>query len=155
LLLTAAVAGFLAWGTLLYQRTRPFRPTNIPSRLSQFDDVRVICKALGHNVSSYSSGGGGSSGMHATTRNYDVQIDLPSQLRGQFMQSYRQHVHALLQKETNSVWGAGTMSDGQGLRGFDFEYAQGSTRGIVAVRSASGDDGLTLLIFVHEHQFQP
>jgi hypothetical protein len=154
-LLTAAVAGFLAWGTLLYQRSRPYRQTAIPNRLSEFSDVRAICSALGHSVSSYTSGGGGSSGMHATTRSYDMQIDLPLQLRGQFMQSYRQHVHALLQKESNSVWGAGSMSDGQGLRGFDFEYAKGSTRGTVAVRSASGDEGLTLLIFVHEHQFQP
>lgn len=93
--------------------------------------------------------------MHATTRNHDMHIDLPLNLRGSFMQAYRQHVLSLLQKESNSVWGAGTTSDGQGLSGFDFEYAKGSTRGMVAVRSVSNDEGLTLLIFVHEHQFQP
>jgi hypothetical protein len=93
--------------------------------------------------------------MHSTKRSYDIQIDLPLQLRGQFMQVYRQHVLSLLEKETNNVWGAGTTSDGVGLRGFDFEYAKGSTQGLVAVRSVSGDEGLTLLIFVHEHQFQP
>ena len=37
-----------------------------------------------------------------------------------------------------------------GLRGFDFEYSQGNTRGIVVMRCASGDD-LTLFVFVHEH----
>ena len=93
--------------------------------------------------------------MHATTRNYDVHIDLPLKLRGPFMAAYRQHVLTLLQKETKSVWAAGTMSDDQGLRGFDFEYAQGSTQGMVAIRSVNNDEGLTLLIFVHEHQFQP
>jgi hypothetical protein len=93
--------------------------------------------------------------MHSTTRTYDCQIDLPLQLRGAFMQAYKDHVRAVLDKHADSVFGAGTTSDGVGLRGFDFEYTKGRVHGTIAVRSVSGDQELSLFIFVHEHKSQP
>lgn len=151
LLLTAAVGAFLAWAGLLYQRSRPYQRTAIPDRIGSAQDIQTICQALMHRIGSYSSGGGGSSNMYATTRTFDSQIDLPANLRGPFMDAYRKHVRSVLDKQADGVWGAGSSSDGSGLRGFEFEYAKGSTRGTIVARCASAGDEFSLFVFVHEH----
>ncbi|HZN33662.1 MAG TPA: hypothetical protein VFB80_07575 [Pirellulaceae bacterium] len=151
LLLTAAVAAFLAWAGLLYQRSLPYQRTTIPDTIGNFQDVRTICAKIGHRPASYSSGGGGSSNMYATIRSYDCQVDLPAKLRGQFMADYREHIRATLAKLADRVGGAGSISDGRGLQGFSYEYAEGRVHGTVVVRSSSRDDGLSLFIFVHEY----
>jgi len=151
LLLTAAVAAFLAWAGLLFQRSLPFQRTTIPDTVGDFQNIRAICTKLGHRPASYSSGGGGSSNMYATIRSYDCQVDLPAKLRGQFMANYREHIRATLAKLADRVGGAGSISDGRGLKGFDYEYDKGRVHGTVVVRSTSGDDGLSLFIFVHEY----
>jgi hypothetical protein len=155
LLLTAAVGAFLAWAGLFYQRSRPYERTAVPDRIANFQDIQAICASLGHKPASYSSGGGGSSIRYGTIRSYDCQIDLPAKLRSDFLVAYRQHVRTLLEKNAQSVRGAGSQSDGSGLRGFDFEYTQGRCRGTVVVRSAAGTDGLTLFVFVHEYDVRP
>jgi hypothetical protein len=150
LLLTAAVAAFLAWAGLFYQRSRPYRRTSIPDRVGNLQDIRTICQSLGHRPKSYSAGGGGSSNMHATTRTYDCRIDLPAAQRGAFMLAYRDHIKGLLEKHADRVWGAATTSDAGGLSGFGFEYSKDGAQGTVAVRCASGGD-LTLFVFIHEY----
>jgi len=97
------------------------------------------------------SGGGGGSNMHETTRTYDIRIDLPAKLRGAFMTDYREHVRGVLQKEADSMSGAGATSGYAGLSAFEFEYSKGNTRGHVIVRSAAGTEDLTLLVLIHEH----
>jgi len=155
LLLTAAVAAFLAWAGLLFQRSRPYEPTRIPDLVGNFQNVRTICESLGHRTSSFMSGGGGGSNMHETTRTHDCRIDLPANLRGEFMTAYRQHVLGVLEREADKVWGAGTTSGYGGLSAFDLEYSKGNTRGHVIVRSAAGGEDLTLLVLIHEHDTKP
>jgi hypothetical protein len=151
LLLTAAVAAFLAWAGLLFQRSRPFARTTIPDKVCSHALMRTICKSIGHEPNSYSTGGGGSSNMHAANRSYDCHIDLPGDLRDKFMVAYNQHVLAVLDAEADRVAGAGTSRDGKGLRGFSFEYEQGSTHGTVIVRCAPSEKELSLFVFVHEY----
>jgi hypothetical protein len=155
MLLTAAVAGFLAWANLFYQRSKSYQRTAIPDHLGNFDKVQAICRSLGHHIASYSGGGGGSSGPHGTTRTYDCEIDLPRNLHGEFMQAYREHILEVLVKHSKSVSGGSTSRGNQGLRAFNLEYDKGKTHGTVAVRSMANDNGLTMLILVHEHQLQP
>lgn len=151
MLLTAAVAGFLAWANLFYQRSRPYQRTPVPDQIGNQGEIRDICFRLGHQFSSYSAGGGGSGGMHSTTRTYDCRLDLPKELRGRFMEEYKDHIRALLDKHAGSVSGGGTTRDDEGLRDFEFDYAKGSTSGTVIIRSLSSDTELSLLIFVHEY----
>ena len=151
LLLTAAVAAFLAWAGLVFQRSRPYEPTRIPDLVGNFQDVRAICQSLGHDASSYTVGGGGGSNPHETTRTHDIAIDLPANLRSAFMSAYREHMRTVLEKEADSVYGAGTTSGYGGLSAFEFEYAKASTQGHVIVRSVSGEKGLTLLVLIHEY----
>ena len=155
MLLTAAVAGFLAWANLAWQKSRPYQRTAIPESLSTLNDVQAICKSLGHNASSYSAGGGGSGGMHSTTRSYDCHIDLPKDLHGPFMAAYRQHVKGVLDKHAAGVYGAGSTSGGGGLRGFEYQYDRGSTQGTVIVRSVGSEQELALMVFVHEQDAPP
>jgi hypothetical protein len=155
MLLTAAIAGFLAWSILYYQRSRPYERTSIPDRLSTMDDVQTICAKLGYRPSSYSAGGGGSSGFRSTTRTYDCRIDLAQDLRQPFMQAYREHVRRVLWTHASDVSARGTTSDGRVMRDFEFEYTQGRTRGFVAIRSTSSDKELALFIFIHEHGNPP
>lgn len=150
LLLTAAVAGFLACGRMFYERGRGYQRTRIPDLVAQLNDIRSICTALGHQPASYSSGGSGSSGPRATMRTFDFQIDLPQRLRGPFLEAYRQHVQAVLEAHADHVAGCGTSSDSAGLRGFGYEYSAGRTRGTIAVRSAPSEQETALLIFVYE-----
>lgn len=154
LLLTAAVGAFLAWAGLLYQRSRPYERTAIPDRIADLQEIQNICRTLGHSPSSFSSGGGGSSNQHETTRTHEFRIDLPRDQRGPFMDAYRQHILDLLNKHADGVWGAGATSDGQHLRGFEYDYGKGATRGHVIVRTAGGDD-FTLLLIVYEHDTKP
>jgi hypothetical protein len=150
LLLTAAAAAFLAWAGLMFQKSRPYVRTRVPDLVGNAQDARAICLALGHRSSSSSSSGGGGSNPYETTRSYDFHIDLPADQRGAFMAAYRDHIKGVLDKEADKVWGAGSASDGGGLRSFDYEYAKDRTHGKVVVRCASGGD-LTLFVFVHEH----
>jgi len=149
------VAAFLAWAGLLFQRSQPYRPTSIPNDIGSFQYILAILQSLGHRPASYSSSGGGGSDMHHTTRTYDVRIDLPAKERGAFMTAFRQHMRTLLEKDADKFWGAGSSSDGVGLRGFDFSYAKGNTRGTVSVRSTSSGEDLSLLVLVHEHDTRP
>jgi hypothetical protein len=151
LLLTAAVAAFLAWAGLLFQRSRPFARTTIPDKVCSHEVMRTICKSIGHDPNSHSTGGGGSSNTHAVNRSYDCQIDLPAELRDRFMVAYQQHVRAVLDADADRVAGAGTSRDGNGLRGFSFEYEKGATHGTVIVRCAPGENELSLFVFVHEY----
>ena len=151
LLLTAAVAAFLAWAGLFWQRSRPYTRTAVPDRIANFQDIQTICASLGHKPASYTSGGGGSSNMRATTRTYDCQIDLPANLRPEFMAAYREHVRTLLEKYADRVGGAGSMSNGRGLTGFGYEYAQGRAQGTVIVRTAPSGENLSLFMFIHEY----
>src|SRR5258708_2154361 len=80
LLLTAAVGAFLAWAGLLYQRSRPYERTWIPEQIGDLQQIQNICRTLGHSPASFSSGGGGSSNQHETTRTYECRIDLPRQI---------------------------------------------------------------------------
>ena len=155
LLLTAAVAAFLAWAGLLFQRSRPYEPTRIPDLVGNFQGVRTIAESLGHRTSSYTAGGGGGSSMHETTRTYDIRIDLPGKLRGPFMTAYRDHVRVVLQKEADDVSGGGTTSGFAGLSAFDFHYSKGNTRGTVIVRSMTGVEELSLLVLIHEYDTRP
>ena len=151
LLLTAAVAAFLAWAGLLFQRSRPFTRTAIPDKIGNVQAMRDACQTIGHPLRSYSSGGGGSSDMHATTRTFDSNLDLPAELRGAFMTAFRKQVFAILVKEADRVYGEGTSRDGQGLRGFELTYEKGSAHGRVIVRTQTGEKELSVLVFVHEY----
>jgi hypothetical protein len=155
MLLTAAVAGFLAWANLFYQRSKSYERTAVPDHLGNFDHVQTICRSLGHQIASYSGGGGGSSGPHGTTRTYDCEVDLPLNLHGEFMEAYREHILEVLFKHADTVSGGSTTRGSQGLRAFNLEYDNGKTHGTVAVRSMANDNGLTMLVLVHEHQLQP
>jgi hypothetical protein len=145
------VAALLAWLNLLYERSRPYQRTPIPDLVGDFSDLQALCRLLGHQTPSYTAGGGGSSGPQGTTRTFDCRVNLPLRLREQFIQTYRQRIRAVLDKHAESVFAAGTTSDGTGLRGFDFEYTKGRIHGTVAVRCASSEQDLSMLIFVHEH----
>ncbi|HEX5104397.1 MAG TPA: hypothetical protein VFV87_11330 [Pirellulaceae bacterium] len=150
MLLTAAVAGFLAWANLAYQRSRPYRRTPIPDTVGRFDDIQRICTEIGHRASSLSSGGGGSGDPYTTTRTYECRIDLPKPLRPEFMKRYRERLRAMLDKHAENVSGAGTTSDGTGLRGFEYDYRQGRARGTVIVRTSGSDEDFFLFLFIHE-----
>jgi hypothetical protein len=155
LLLTAAVAAFLAWAGLYYQRTRPFQRTAIPDQLADFDALQVICVKLGHPVSSYSAGGGGSSDMHDSTHCYERHLSFPPSRRGELMEAYREVVRDTLAKNADHHSRAGSISDGTGLRGFEFSYSRGQTQGSVFIRCSDAKDEIDLFIFVHEYQAQP
>ena len=155
LLLTAAVAAFLAWAGLFYQRSQPFRRTAIPDRLANFDALQAICVSLGHPASTYSAGGGGSSDMHASTHSYELQLSFPPSRRGELMEAYREVVRDTLAKNADHFSGAGSTSDGTGLRGFEFSYSRGQTQGSVFVRCSDAKDEIDLFLFVHEYRAQP
>jgi hypothetical protein len=154
MLLTAAVAAFLAWANLAYRRSRPYQRTSIPDRLNM-RDIQAICAAIGHQTSSYSSGGGGSSDRHSTTRTFECHLDLPANLQPQFMTKYREHLRSVLQEHAGSLTGGGMTRNNAGIQGFEIDYSQGRTQGTVIVRSAGRDGDLYLVMFVQEFQAPP
>jgi hypothetical protein len=152
LLLTAAVAAFLAWAGLFYQQHKPYQRTKVPDEIGRLEVLLEISRSLGHKASSSSSGGSGRSDMYATSRTFDIALDVPRELRGKMMEAYREHVRKVLAKHvTLSSGGAGTTRDALGLRDFEFDYSQGTTRGSIYVRSMGGDQDFSLFIFLHEY----
>jgi hypothetical protein len=150
LLLTAAVAAFLAWAGLYFQRAQPYRRTPIPQLVGDFEIIQKVGRALGQPVLSYSSGGSGSSDPQRSTYSYDPQITFPPARRGELMEGYQAELRGLLEAHADDVWGAGTNRDGLGLKAFEFTYEKGNSRGRVFVRSFDGQDEIELFIFVHE-----
>jgi hypothetical protein len=150
LLLTAAVAAFLAWAGLFYQRHKPYQRTKVPDEIGRLEVLLEISRSLGHKTSTTSSGGSGKSDMYSTGRTFDISLDLPRELRGQFMEAYLEHVRKVLAQHATSSTGAGTVRDELGLRAFEFDYSSGPTRGSIYVRSMGGNGELSLFIFVHE-----
>lgn len=152
LLLTAAVGAFLAWANLYYQRERVYRETPIPRQLSDMGRVLTICKEIGAPSSSHTTGGSGSSGTEGGEYVRDITIEMPTRFRGAFMHAFRTHVWTILKEHANQSWGAGTSSDGLGLRGFQYRYSKGDVRGSVFVRCHDGTENLTLFVFIQEHK---
>jgi hypothetical protein len=150
LLLTAAVAAFLAWAGLYFRQAQPYRQTPIPQRAGDFNLVGKVCLSLGEPVDSYSAGGSGSSDLETSTYCYDRRLRFPPARRGELMEGYQKEVRSLLDTHADEVWGAGTTRDGQGLRGFEFTYEMGRSRGRVFVRASDGREEVELFIFVHE-----
>ncbi|MCU0879301.1 MAG: hypothetical protein MUF06_16075 [Pirellulaceae bacterium] len=151
LLLTAAVAAFLAWAGLFYQRNKPYQRTKVPDEIGRLEVLLEISRELGHQTSTTSSGGSGMSDMYSTNRTFDISLDLPRELRGRFMEAYLEHVRKVLAEHATSSSGGGTTRDELGLRAFEFDYSSGSTRGSIYVRSMGGNGELSLFIFLHEH----
>jgi hypothetical protein len=151
LLLTAAVAAFLAWAGLFYQRNKPYQRTKVPDEIGRLEVLLEISRQLGHQTSTTSSGGTGKSDMYSTSRTFDIELDLPRELRGPFMEAYLDHVRKVLGEHATSASAGGTTRDEWGLRDFEFEYSSGPTRGSIYVRSMGGNGELSLFIFLHEH----
>jgi hypothetical protein len=151
LLLTAAVAAFLAWAGLFFHQNRPYQRTKVPDEIGRLEVLLEISRKLGHSTSTTSSGGSGRSDMYSTSRTFDIMLDLPRELRGPFMEAYLAHVREILAKHATSSSAGGTTRDEWGLRDFEFDYSTGTTRGSIYVRSMGGNGELSLFIFLHEH----
>ena len=67
-----------------------------------------------------------------------------------YLEENRDRVRATLGKHAENISGAGTTSDGAGLRGFEYDYRQGRARGSVIVRTSGADQDFYLFLFVHE-----
>jgi hypothetical protein len=152
LLLTAAVGAFLAWANLYYRREKPFRETPIPRQLSDKKVILAICNGVAAPSPSYTGAGDGSSGTEGCEYVRDVRIEMPRQLRGAFMNAYRNHVWRIINEHADQSWGAGTHSDGRGLYGFHYRYSKGDVRGSVFVRCHDGAENITLFVFIQEHK---
>jgi len=152
LLLTAAVAAFLAWAGLNFQRAQPYRQTPIPRLLGDFDVVQRIGRSLSQPIISYSSGGSGQSDMEMSTYSYEWQIGFPTARRGELMEAYHTELRGILDKHADDVWGGATARDDGGLRAFEFTYEKDNSRGRVFIRSTNGQEEIELFVFVHEFQ---
>lgn len=151
LLLTTAVAAFLAWAGLFYQRHKPYQRTKVPDEIGRLEVLLEISRSLGHPTSTTSSGGSGKSDMYSTSRTFDITLDLPDELRGPFMEAYLAHVRKILAEHATNASAGGTTRDEWGLRDFEVDYSSGPTRGSIYVRSMGGSRELSLFIFLHEH----
>ncbi len=150
LLLTTAVATFVALFVTYYKRSLPFSESLLCKEFGKSEHIRAVAAPMARSPV-INGGGGGGGNERNSTREFSYLIDIPRSLRANFMWKLEQEAQRMLKQDRpqysgRMAWGGGNPP------GFSYSYQGGQSQGTIHVRKFDvSDERMELVIFIDEH----